>query len=324
MQKEFSRVTVIIPCMNESSLILHSIKKIDGIIGHRYTHSDYEIVIVDDGSSDDISAPLSTIKSTDFSSRFSLKLILLKKNVGKDLAVLSATPEIADKSDLVVVIDADGEHPFELIPEMYDQMRFLKDTEQIVGLRRGSNTTQLWRKLGGWVFSRVTSRIKKGVVESDFRIVNKSLLESVYELNEKKVHLRTSFARMSPITHFIEFEVSPVVSEKLNPRISRWGFMKLYEYATISLMKSDHRVSRLLLLTFLLNLFFGALLVAIVLIGTVMSGTRTGTLTILLVNSLFFISNSFFLFAIITYLRMIYGEMQNSPRFELRDVKKIL
>lgn len=324
MRKEFSRVTIIIPCMNESSLISNSIKKIDEIIYSRYAHSDYEIVIVDDGSSDNISAVLSPMKSDDFSSSFSVKLIRLKKNVGKDLAVLSATRQIAPKSDLVVVVDADGEHPFELIPDLYDQMRLLKNAEQIVGLRRGSNSTQLWRKIGSWMFSRVTSRIKKGLVESDFRIVNKSLLERIYELNEKKVHLQTSFARMSPDTHFIEFEVSPAVSEKLNPRISRWGFMKLYEYATISLMKSDHKVSRLLLLTFLLNFFFGTLLIALVLISTVLSGTRTGTLTILLVNSLFFISNSFFLFAIITYLRMIYGELQNSPRFEIQDVKKII
>ena len=313
-----------IPCLNESSLIFDSIKRIDRIIGSHYDETNYEIIIVDDGSLDDISIPLTSISSEQLTSHFSLKLLLLKKNVGKDLAVISATPQIATESDLVVIVDADGEHPFELILELYDQMKFLKGTEQIVGLRRGSNSTQLWRKIGSWMFSRVTRRVQNGVVESDFRIVRKSLLERIYELDEKKVHLQTSFSRLSPVTHFIEFEVSPAVTEMQKSRKSRWGFMKLYEYASISLMKSDFKVSRLLLFSFLLNLFFGGLFIVIVLIGTVMSGARNGTLTILLVNSLFFMSNSFFLFVIVTYLRIIYGEIQHAPRFEIRDVRNIL
>jgi glycosyltransferase involved in cell wall biosynthesis len=324
MKGKFSGVTIVIPCMNEASLILNSISRIDNVISARYAETNYEIVIVDDGSSDDISGSLLLIEPEKFVSQFTLKLLSLSENVGKDLAIVSSVPQIANESDLVVIVDADGEHPFDLIPEFHDKMRSQEETEQIVGLRHGSNAPQLWRKLGGWIYSRMTDRAQNGVVETDFRIVRKDLLERIYQLEEKKVHLQTSFARLTPVTEFIEFKVSSTLFEKPSLRKSRWGFMKLFEYASISLMKSDNKVSKLLLFSFLLNLVIGTVLISLVLIGTVLNGTRNGTLTILLVNSLFFMSNSFFLFVITTYLRLIYIEVQNSPRFKIQGVRKIL
>jgi glycosyltransferase involved in cell wall biosynthesis len=323
MKGKFSGVTIVIPCMNEASIILNSLMKIDNVISARYAETNYEIVIVDDGSSDNISGQLLLIEPGEFNSHFTLKLLSLSKNVGKDLAIVSSVPQITNESDLVVIVDADGEHPFDLIPEFHDMMRSQEEIEQIVGLRQGSNAPQLWRKLGGWIFSRMTNRAQKGVVETDFRIVRKDLLERIYQLEEKKVHLQTSFARLAPVTQFVEFNVFPAAFEKLSPRKSRWGFMKLFDYASISLMKSDNQVSKLLLFSFLFNLAIGTILISLVLIGTVLNGTRNGTLTILLVNSLFFMSNSFFLFVITTYLRLIYIEVQNSPRFKIQEVRKI-
>lgn len=54
MQEIFEKVTIIIPCWNESKCIQQVVSDIDNTIWREFKSSDYEIVIVDDGSTDDL------------------------------------------------------------------------------------------------------------------------------------------------------------------------------------------------------------------------------------------------------------------------------
>ena len=68
--------------------------------------SDYEIVIVDDGSTDDLTTSVKEISKKVWRTGFRLKLIQLRTNYGKDSAVLAGFEHSNVNSELFFIIDA--------------------------------------------------------------------------------------------------------------------------------------------------------------------------------------------------------------------------
>jgi glycosyltransferase involved in cell wall biosynthesis len=51
-----------------------------------------------------------------------MKLIELRQNYGKDAAIISGVENSDLESEFIIFIDADGEHPVNLIPGMYREI----------------------------------------------------------------------------------------------------------------------------------------------------------------------------------------------------------
>ena len=119
MQEIFDKVTIIIPCWNESKCIQQVVSDIDNTIWREFKLSDYQIVIVDDGSTDDLITSVKEISKKESRTGFRLKLIQLRTNYGKDSAVLAGFEHGDVNSELFFIIDAYGQHPPSIIPNMY-------------------------------------------------------------------------------------------------------------------------------------------------------------------------------------------------------------
>lgn len=104
------KVFVVIPCYNEEKRIVEVIKRINNL------DLEKKIIVVNDGSSDDsCEAIMNNFKE--------VLLLEHKINLGKG-AALKTGCEAAIKlgADMIVLIDADGQHSPEVIPEMVEKI----------------------------------------------------------------------------------------------------------------------------------------------------------------------------------------------------------
>jgi glycosyltransferase involved in cell wall biosynthesis len=133
-------VSVIIPAFNEEESLKDFIESLKSVL--ITTISDYEIIIVDDGSTDNTYPIVSNIKD--------IKVVRHPYNKGNGAAVKSGILEA--QGERIVVIDADGQHDPEQITEM---LRFLDENDLVVGARGSFGIGR--RGLGNVIVSKLAS-----------------------------------------------------------------------------------------------------------------------------------------------------------------------
>lgn len=123
------KFSVIIPCYNEEMAIRETVETINKCIEDR---NDYEIIVVNDGSTDKSGEILESITPN----YPALKVIEHQKNKGYGAAL--KTGILAAGSDLIVITDADGTYPNHRISEFVDKC---EDHDMVVGARTAENVT---------------------------------------------------------------------------------------------------------------------------------------------------------------------------------------
>lgn len=141
--KDRGRVAALIPCHDRPP----AAELLAGVVRHVD-----ELLIVDDGGPAEHAAEL--VRRADAAGA---ALLRLPENAGKGHALaaglrylLAREPRAAS----IVVLDADGQHPPEAIPEL-----LAADGELVVGNRMGNGTMPLWRKLPNRFASRVLAAL---------------------------------------------------------------------------------------------------------------------------------------------------------------------
>lgn len=186
------KLSIVVPVYNEEKGIrtflddslLVEINEILGIRNDRknagFLCDMVEVILVDDGSGDDT---LVEIKKTrlfhDAKDDIDIKIISFSRNFGKEEA-LAAGIRYAT-GDALVMIDADGQHPVEVISEM------IKEWEQgalVVTAVRDENTTK--HAFGSRLFYRIMralgSNIKEGAM--DFRLIDRVVADDYNQFTE--------------------------------------------------------------------------------------------------------------------------------------------
>lgn len=115
-------VTIIIPALNEEQTLGIVLQRVHTIL--RQMDIDYEIIVVDDGSSD------GTGKVADDNNA-----ILIKHSENRGKGVALSTGFSKARGDIIVTMDADGSHLAEDIPNLIDPLRFDNKVDVIIGTR---------------------------------------------------------------------------------------------------------------------------------------------------------------------------------------------
>src|SRR5262249_16297109 len=108
-------VSVIIPCFNEEQVLPETYERISAVLSGQLGLG-YELVFIDDGSSDGTRATLKGFAQMDPR----VNLITFSRNFGHQPAVSAGLRYC--RGDLAVIIDADLQDPPEVIPDMIGQL----------------------------------------------------------------------------------------------------------------------------------------------------------------------------------------------------------
>ncbi len=169
-------ISVVIPVYNESKNItgFYSSLKKSLPSGFRY-----EIIYVNDGSSDDTKTKIQKIIKTDKT----IKLLSFSKNFGKEIATTAGINN--SKGDAVIIIDADGQHPANLIPEFIE--KWIAGSNVVIGVRNTNHGEGYIKKIGSMLFYKLfnsftASKLIPG--STDFRLIDGNVRDEFNKLHE--------------------------------------------------------------------------------------------------------------------------------------------
>ena len=163
-----NRVSIIIPAYNEENGIRGTLDKLLLINQKR----DWEIIVVNDGSTDNTRDIIENIKG--------INVIHHPYNRGYGSALKTGIRHA--KGNLVVFFDGDGQHNPEEIEKLLNNF---KNYDMLVG-ERGKDSHKDWiRKPGKWILCRVANYLtgrKIPDLNSGFRLVKKDIIKSLIHL----------------------------------------------------------------------------------------------------------------------------------------------
>ena len=177
MIKELS---IVIPCYNEEKRIVNTLKKIIKYCDKRV--EEYEIIIVDDGSTDSTHIVLNSYLND------KIKLITLDENMGKGYAV--RTGVLASKYKWILFTDADNSTSIEMIGKLYG---YTYKYKLIIGSRNLKNSKRIikqpfYRSFGGNIFPvfvRVILGIKIKDTQCGFKLMERDIAKMFFKVQKE-------------------------------------------------------------------------------------------------------------------------------------------
>ncbi len=172
-------VCIIIPAYNEEKNILPvytELKKVIAPLAKAYT---FEILFVNDGSSDNTIGEIEKLTQVDET----VKYIDFSRNFGKEVATTAGINNCV--SDACIMVDADMQHPVELIPEFI--ARWEKGKDVVIGVRKESKSDGWVKKIGSKLFYQIINRITEVYIvpnATDFRLIDRIVMDEFKRFTE--------------------------------------------------------------------------------------------------------------------------------------------
>lgn len=179
-------ITVIMPAYNEAAAIIHTLENIASQL--KVLTTKWNIVVIDDGSKDNTANIVSHASSS-----LNTTLVKFSRNFGKEYAI-TAGLEYA-KGDIVVCMDADGQHASSLVKDMLDQWRLGYD--MVYAVRQDRHTESHFKLWGSKLFYGMMSignRISIPQDAGDFRLMDRKVVDALRALPERNRFMKGIYA----------------------------------------------------------------------------------------------------------------------------------
>ncbi|MEX2055028.1 MAG: glycosyltransferase family 2 protein [Candidatus Andersenbacteria bacterium] len=173
-----SLISIIVPVYNEQEAIPHFYRKLMSVLGTVPTY-DFEILYIDDGSTDQSSTLLEELAARDER----IKYIQLSRNFGKEVAT-TAGLNLA-RGTAAVLIDADLQHPPLFIPHFI--AKWEAGAEVVIGVRN-TRHEEFLSAVGSSLFYAILRRISDTEIiphATDFRLLDRHVIDAFNRFTEK-------------------------------------------------------------------------------------------------------------------------------------------
>ncbi len=274
----------------------------------------FEIVCVDDGSSDRTLAILTQYHVRD--SR--IKVLSLSRNFGKDTA-LSAGLDYT-RGQAVIPIDADLQDPPELIAEMVAKWR--EGYEVVYARRSHRDTDGVSKRVSAGMFYRIHNWIADVRIPDntgDFRLMDRRVVEALKHLPEKTRFMKGLFAWVGFRQIGVEFR-----REARAAGTTKWRYWKLWNFALDGITGSSTVPLRIWtyfgIAVGLFALTYAAWLVTrTVAYGVEVPGYASLMVTVLMLGAINIVATGI----LGEYLGRVYAEVRNRPLYLIRETRGI-
>lgn len=215
-------IEIVVPCYNEQACVEPLYNAVEVVL-KEMTEVTFSILYVDDGSSDNTLSEIQKLEKRVGSDR--IKYISFARNFGKESGIYAGLSRC--EGDYIVLMDADLQHPPELIPQMYEAM---KEGFDCCGARRVSRKGEpVIRSAFSRMFYKIINKITAmHLVQggSDYRMMTKQMVDAIVSLSERERFTKGIMSWVGFNTKWIPYEnVERVAGE------SKWSFLGLARYA---------------------------------------------------------------------------------------------
>jgi len=299
-------ITVVVPAFNEAKNIPRLIERLQQALRDV---EDWELIFVDDGSTDDT---LSIVKAL-AESMLNLRYLSLTRNFGHQTALKAGLDHAS--ADCVISLDADLQHPPELIPAM---IRSWQSGYEVVNMIRMDANVPLLKRVTSRFFYWLSNSISDYRIEpgsSDFRLLDRRVVDVLRDVSERNLFLRG----LIPWLGFRQVNL-PYTQEPRAGGESKYGLRGMLQLALRGITSSSRRPLHIATLIGLLMSVFAAIYAVYVLwvklyVGTALSGWTSMLISILLIGGI----QLLMLGVLGEYLGRTLTEAKGRPAYVLRE-----
>lgn len=172
-------ISVIIPSYNEEKNIIPVSDKIREVFSSLAGKYSYEIIFINDGSRDDTQKEIEELAVDDDK----IKYITFSRNFGKEIATTAGINNC--RGNACVMIDADLQHPAELIPAFLEKWEDGSDV--VVGVRKKNKSDSAIKTACSKIFYKILNRIAEVEVTpnaTDFRLIDRMVIDEFNRFTE--------------------------------------------------------------------------------------------------------------------------------------------
>ncbi|MFG3508173.1 glycosyltransferase family 2 protein [Streptomyces sp. NPDC047821] len=300
-------ISIVVPCFNEEEIIGrfhdHVATELESLAVE--FSAEFELVYVDDGSHDRTLSLLEGIAAADPRTRY----VSFSRNFGKEAAMLAGLQHAG--GDAVVIMDADLQHPPELVGRM---LRLYGEGFDQVVARRTRAGDRVTRTVAARAYYRLINRfVDVELVDGvgDFRLLSRRTVDAVLELTEYNRFSKGLFAWVGFRTTTFEYE-----NARREQGRSKWTFGKLLNYGLDGLISfNDKPLRAALYLGLLLVSLAGAYAAWIVGVALVNGVDTPGYVTLLVTVTALAGVQMVMLGLVGEYVGRIYYEVKRRPHF---------
>ena len=210
-------VSIIIPVYNRADIVRQTL---DSIIKQTYTF--WECLVIDDGSTDNTLQKIKSLAPSDDR----IKYISLSRNFGHQNALKAGYDNAS--GDCVVCLDADLQHPPELIAEMINLWQ--KGYKIVSTKRKEHKSTGFLKKISSTIFYKIINALSEVKIEkgaADFRLLDKNVIKELKKLNENILFYRGLIPWLGFSQVQLEYAAAPRFSGK-----TKYSFSRMLHFAS--------------------------------------------------------------------------------------------
>ena len=297
-----SRLSVVLPAYNEEQMLAKTCRTLKQILD--LAEINYELVIVDDGSTDQT---WKIIEETAEKDR-NVTGVHFSRNFGKEAAIVAGLAQASGNA--VAVMDCDLQHPPEVLVKMYRLWE--QGYEVVEGIKKSRGTETVFHRKSAGFFYRIMSRATGFNMEnaSDFKLLDRKAVESVLSMPERSMFFRATSSWVGFKSTSVLFEVQEREageSKWSTGSLIRYAFRNIVAFTTLPLQfvtigAGGCFICSLLLLIYSLVRYFT---------GHAVEGYTTLLIVMLFIGSAVMMS----LGIIGYYIARIYEEVKRRPRY---------
>lgn len=293
-------ISLLVPCYNEAenlSLFYKMLTSLD-------FGMDWELALVNDGSKDKTQLVIEKLAEEDKR----VKFISLSRNFGKESAMLAGLDYV--KGDCVVIMDADLQHPLDLVPEMLEWWN--KGYKDVYAKRISREGDGFFRRtLSDFYYKILQKTARYDILENvgDFRLLDRECVEIIKSMREKERNTKALFAWIG----FKKKELQYVPNDRA-VGASRWNMFSLVKLALDGITSFTTAPLRIatafgLLVSFTAFTYMIYVIIKAVMVGDPVAGYPTMIIVILFIGGVQLLC----LGIMGEYIARIFNESKNRP-----------
>lgn len=215
-------VTLLIPCYNEEGNVSNLLRRLK-LVCASFVDLEWRLLFVNDGSTDRTLELLQELIHKDCS-WCKASIIDFARNFGKEAALIAGFDHF--EGDCCIVMDADLQHPPEVLPEMI--RTWCDGADLVSATRRFQAGSQGFQKLPSRLFYRVfrsTSKLNIALDSSDFRLLDRAVVNAICDCRES-IRFSKGFFAWAGFTNSIIYYDQP---ERVHG-VAKWSSWRLWNY----------------------------------------------------------------------------------------------
>ncbi len=310
-------ISVIIPVFNEETNIPLIYQALTDTFKSSLQNYNYELIFIDDGSKDNSCSEIKKLSNLDNH----VILLEFSRNFGKELALTAGLNNC--HGDAAIMIDADLQHPVELIPDFIKKWEE-NDIDIVIGIRQANKKEGLIKHLGSKIYYKIINKISNTNIlpnATDYRLLDRIVIDEFNKFTERGRMTRALIDWLGFKRDYIYFTANERKHGKASYSISKLIKLAINSFASHSLLP----LKLAGYLGIIITLFFGIsgllIIIGILCKNTfALSFTGPAKLAIFIAFLIGIVLICLGLIAL--YISNIQQETENRPLYVIRKSKK--